>query len=140
MARRSTTRTSIIGPTGPVDVDRGTLDLLTQVAQDAANLISCNCSYAPDTPIERRCDGSCTHGMAIEALRQLAAAMGKPHACSACGWRGELTGTRTDCPVCGRRLRELEAHDAKEANAQRIMGGALLAGGRAAAAGKGKRR
>jgi len=43
--------------------------LLVQVAEDARDLISCNCSY--DAGSERRCDGTCTQGMATRALTLL---------------------------------------------------------------------
>lgn len=55
-----------------VPVRRGTLLLLRQVAEDAASLTECNCSYDSGTEPEDRCDGSCTHGMAVRALAQLA--------------------------------------------------------------------
>jgi hypothetical protein len=59
-------------PTGEhVSIDRGTLDLLLQVAEDAADLITCNCSYPSGTKPGDRCDGSCTHGMAKRALAQI---------------------------------------------------------------------
>jgi len=51
-----------------------TLDLLRKVAEDAADLISCNCTYNPPPTRAERCDGSCTRGMALRALAQLAAA------------------------------------------------------------------
>lgn len=57
------------GETKPIELD--TLQLLIQVAEDAFDLISCNCSYDSGTPIAERCDGSCTHGMAKQALKQL---------------------------------------------------------------------
>lgn len=50
-----------------------TIDLLRKVAEDAQDLISCNCSYERDTPPEARCDGTCTHSMAVRALQQLQA-------------------------------------------------------------------
>jgi hypothetical protein len=50
-----------------------TLELLRQVAEDARDLISCNCSYDRNTPPEQRCDGTCTHSMAVRALQQLQA-------------------------------------------------------------------
>jgi len=57
-------------PTTPIPDDL--LLLLTQVAQDAADLVSCNCSYTASHPSER-CDGTCTHGMATRALAALQA-------------------------------------------------------------------
>lgn len=53
------------------DMTDDTLDLLRRVAEDAADLISCNCSYSSATAPEDRCDGTCTHSMAVRALTAL---------------------------------------------------------------------
>jgi len=68
-------------------IDHATFMLLIQVCGDAADLLSCNCSYDSDTPHDQRCDGSCTHSMALQALRRLQEAHERndPHCtCNAC--------------------------------------------------------
>jgi hypothetical protein len=57
--------------TPPLPAGETTIELLRMVAEDAANLIGCNCSYT--TLSEQRCDGTCTHSMATRALQQLQA-------------------------------------------------------------------
>jgi hypothetical protein len=44
------------------------ITLLRQVCEDAADLLSCNCSYTSGTAPEDRCDGTCTHSMALRGM------------------------------------------------------------------------
>lgn len=60
-------------PTPDVQIAPDLLLLLTQVAQDATDLLQCNCTHAGHNAVTA-CDGTCTYGMATAALARLGGA------------------------------------------------------------------